>query len=1500
MIIGGFQRNSLKTRVTLFTLVIFVISIWSLALYARQLLRQDMQGLLGEQQYSTVTLVASTIDHELSDRLAALEKVAAGFGPAALADAAMLQKNLEMRPVFQELFNAGAFVTGPDGVAIASVPLAAQRQGVAYLDRDSIVSALKGGKAVISRPVIGRRSGIPLIAMAAPILDARGAVIGAVIGVTSLGAPNFLDKLLANGYGKSGGYLLVAPQQRLIVTASDKSRSMEILPGPGISPTLDRFIAGHQGTETFVNPLGVEVLASVKAIPAAGWYVAGTLPTTEVFAPIRITQQRMLLVTLVLTVLAGGLTWWMLRRQLAPLQSAARSLAALSDENQPLRVIPVAREDEIGQMVGGFNRLVGTLVRREAALQARETRLQLLFEGATDGIMIRSPDGVVVAVNESFARLHGYTKEEILRLDLNRLEAAENLRLAPERIGRILAGERLTFEVERYHRDGHVVALEVSASLIVDQGQALIQSFHRDITERNRHQTEQLLLARRAQALLDLPGAADSRDEQTFLQYGLALAENLTGSKIAFAHFVLENQETIELLTWSPDTLAHYCQAKTEHHYAISEAGIWADALRQRAPLLINDYASAPGRHGLPEGHARLQRLISVPVIDAGLVRMMVGIGNKPQPYTEMDVETTRLIADALWRIVHQRRADAALRKSQESLKEAQYIASLGSYVLDLSTGRWESSEALDHLFGIDAGYERSVEGWEALIHRDDRAMMDDYFRYDVVVQLNAFNKEYRITRYDDGTERWVIGLGHLEFDAQGQPWQMHGTIQDITDLKQAEAALRRSEERYRTAFMTSPDGIIVNRLADGLYLDVNDGFLRLVGWTRDEVIGKTSKEVNIWRDIDDRTRSAQTLQQDGFFENIEVNLVAKDAKSISALMSMHVTTLDGVPCVFSVIRDITDQKQVESKLLLAASVFSHAREAIMITSADGLILDVNDTFTQMTGFAGGEVLGRNPRMLASGRQDKEFYAAMWGDLLGKGHWYGEIWNRRKNGEIYPTLQTISAVLDAKGRIQHYVALFSDITALKEHQKELEHVAHFDILTNLPNRVLLADRLQQAMIQCQRRGQRVAVIYLDLDGFKSINDRHGHEAGDQLLISLASCMKQVLREGDTLARLGGDEFVAVLLDLADIDASVPLLTRLLGAASQPVQIGPLSLQVSASVGVTFYPQAQDMDADQVLRQADQAMYQAKLAGKNRFHVFDADQDRSVRGHHESLARIAQALDGHEFVLHYQPKVNMRSGRVIGVEALIRWQHPELGLLAPAVFLPDIEDHRMSVAVGEWVIETALAQVELWHAAGLEIAVSVNVGARQLQQLDFVDRLSAILRQHPQVDPSWLELEILETSALEDVSQVSQVIEDCARLGVSFALDDFGTGYSSLSYLKRLRVALLKIDKSFVCDMLEDPDDLAMLESVISMAAAFKRRVIAEGVETVAHGTLLLKLGCELAQGYGIARPMPAEDLPAWVAAWQSEPDWFDAAGTVGDNRPREGKQGSSSVLAALA
>ena len=700
-------------------------------------------------------------------------------------------------------------------------------------------------------------------------------------------------------------------------------------------------------------------------------------------------------------------------------------------------------------------------------------------------------------------------------------------------------------------------------------------------------------------------------------------------------------------------------------------------------------------------------------------------------------------------------------------------------------------------------------------------------------------------------------------------------------DIQAKNRAIADSAALFRAVFDNAAVGI-AQLQPDGRVLQVNQRYCSLLGYSAAELVqpGFNIAQLIAAEDQEANQQQIQLLlngQTDNY--QLDKRYRRKDGSLVWASLAVHlVRDGAGVPqYIIAAASDITERKDAESQLRLAASVFTHAREGIMITEVDGTIVNVNESFTRITGYSRDEAVGQTPRLLSSGMQSDAYYADMWRGIEEKGHWYGELWNRRKDGEIYAEMQTISVVRDKQGQARHFVALFSDITTSKEHQRQLEHIAHFDALTNLPNRVLLADRLTQAMLQSQRRGLLLAVVYLDLDGFKGINDAWGHDLGDQVLLGVATRMKDALREGDTLARIGGDEFVAVLADLPDTTACQPLLARLLEAAAEPTTVDGQRLQVSASLGVTFYPQPGTMDADQLQRQADQAMYQAKLAGKNRYHVFDAEQDRSARGHFESIEHIRWALHNAELVLYYQPKVNMRSGKLVGAEALIRWQHPERGLLAPAQFLPAIENHPLAVDVGEWVIDRALQQMETWHAQGLDLAVSVNVGARQLQQPDFVARLSAILAQHPDIQPGCLTLEVLETSALEDISGVSQVIEACRVLGVAFSLDDFGTGYSSLTYLKRLPVAQLKIDQSFVRDMLDDEDDLAILKGIIGLALAFQREVIAEGVETIAHGAALLQLGCELAQGYGIARPMPAADMPGWAARWQPDAAWRPAS-----------------------
>ncbi|MCF8169228.1 MAG: EAL domain-containing protein, partial [Rhodoferax sp.] len=582
---------------------------------------------------------------------------------------------------------------------------------------------------------------------------------------------------------------------------------------------------------------------------------------------------------------------------------------------------------------------------------------------------------------------------------------------------------------------------------------------------------------------------------------------------------------------------------------------------------------------------------------------------------------------------------------------------------------------------------------------------------------------------------------------------------------------------------------------------------------------------------------------------------------------TLHATPLGGSPGVKGVVvthRDITERRNALEKLQLAASIFFHAQEGILITSSDGIIVDINESFEIMSGYTRAELIGNNPRILSSGRQDRLFYSAMWHELTTKGHWTGEIWNRRKGGEVYAVQQTISAVRSDDGNIRQFISLGSDITSSKNHQREIERVFHYDVLTKLPNRVLFSDRIRQKLAHAKRSNETVAVLCMDLDDFKGINDEFGLHAGDQILIQVADRLRMNIRLEDTVARLGGDEFVVLLGDIPSRSACDQIIRHLLEELALPYALPDgRTTDTSASIGYTLFPE-DDADPDTLIRHADHAMFLAKQAGKNRSSRFDISVDNRNKANWSALAKVERGIDRGEFKLFLQPKVSLSNGAVVGAEALIRWMHPIRGLTTPGHFLPLLEGQPTMLKLGSWVLREAFQMLRNWNELGIEIPMSVNVDAMQLRDSEFSKELSQLLLEFPSVPASRLELEIVESAALDDVQKVSILIDECHTLGAKFSLDDFGTGYSSLTYLKRLAVDTLKIDQSFVRDMLGDESALAIVRGVIGLADAFTAHTVAEGVETWEHAAKLRSLNCQIIQGYVIARPMPAERFPAWM------------------------------------
>ena len=563
----------------------------------------------------------------------------------------------------------------------------------------------------------------------------------------------------------------------------------------------------------------------------------------------------------------------------------------------------------------------------------------------------------------------------------------------------------------------------------------------------------------------------------------------------------------------------------------------------------------------------------------------------------------------------------------------------------------------------------------------------------------------------------------------------------------------------------------------------------------------------------------------------------------------------------------------------LAQLTLNSIGDAVITTDFDGSVLFLNPIAEKLTGWTKNEAAGKSldevlhivNQVTRQPLANPAYHAVRENNTIVDDPGNHCVLMSRANQE-YAIEYSASPIRNAEGYVLGCVLVFHNITEKHQMMEQMSWQAGHDTLTHLPNRTLLSDRIGQAIAHAQRQEQLLLVCFMDLDGFKAVNDQRGHELGDKLLIEVARRLINVVRSDDTVSRLGGDEFVLLLSEINTMDEADIVITRILDEMARPYLIGQKTLKISASIGATVYP-FDSSDTDTLLRHADQAMYEAKQSGRNRFHLFDASMDLQVQEHHQHLARLEQALTRHELVLYYQPKINLKTSKVVGMEALLRWQHPEQGLLPPLDFLHLAEDSNLIVDIGNWVLHDALRQIAEWHAAGHDWVVSVNIAARQLQRHDFVSNLQSILAQHPGAPANKLELEILESSALEDMNHVRSIILACQAMGISFSLDDFGSGYSSLAYLRHLPVNTLKIDQSFVRDMLDDEEDCALVDGILQMARVFKREVIAEGMETAAHGALLLKLGCNVAQGYGIARAIPAAEVPDWAAQFNPDPGW---------------------------
>ncbi|OHC64973.1 MAG: hypothetical protein A3H93_12300 [Rhodocyclales bacterium RIFCSPLOWO2_02_FULL_63_24] len=807
-----------------------------------------------------------------------------------------------------------------------------------------------------------------------------------------------------------------------------------------------------------------------------------------------------------------------------------------------------------------------------------------------------------------------------------------------------------------------------------------------------------------------------------------------------------------------------------------------------------------------------------------------------------------------------------AAREAQ--LKQILDTSSVAIFLVDKEGRITQANQRMAEMFGWPPDQLVGSE-YVALVHPAER----EIGRQKMLALLNSAIPAVDLDRLywrADHTEFWGHLTGKRFHDASGEEIGLVGVIADITERRKAEEAVRESERKYRLLFEQANDGIFL--LDETGFVDCNQHGARMYGLTMDQVIGRSPAHLSPERQPDGRLATQVAAEKidaamRGEIPRFEWMSMRADGTPFDVEVTLSRVEIGGRTYVQSIERDISERKRAEIDLRIAATAFE-SHEGMFITDTAGVILRVNRSFSEITGYSAEEAVGQTPRLLNSGRHDAAFFAAMTQCVERSGTWQGEIWNRRKSGEVYPEWLMVTAVKDDVGRATHYVGTFTDITSRKTAEDEIRNLAFYDPLTRLPNRRLLLDRLQQALAASTRSARYGALLFIDLDNFKTLNDTLGHDIGDLLLQQVAQRLSGCVREGDTVARLGGDEFVVMLEDLSNDpeEAATQVETvgeKILLTLNQTYHLARYEYHNTPSIGVTLFADHEGT-MDELLKRADLAMYQAKAAGRNTLRFFDPEMQAVVNTRAALEAGLREAVRQDQFILYYQAQVT-GEGRLTGAEALLRWRHPERGLVSPLEFIPLAEDTGLILPLGHWVLQTACAQLSAWAGRPemAHLTIAVNVSVRQFRHRDFVDQVLAIL-DHTGANPQRLKLELTESLLVDDVEDVIAKMAALKARGVGFSLDDFGTGYSSLSYLKRLPLDQLKIDQGFVRDILIDPNDAAIAEMVVALAASLGLAVLAEGVETEAQREFLSRQGCHAYQGYLFGRPLPLEQFEASV------------------------------------
>lgn len=731
---------------------------------------------------------------------------------------------------------------------------------------------------------------------------------------------------------------------------------------------------------------------------------------------------------------------------------------------------------------------------------------------------------------------------------------------------------------------------------------------------------------------------------------------------------------------------------------------------------------------------------------------------------------------------------------------------------------------------------------------------LNEKLKFEIVERQEA---EKDLKRHQENLE-FMVEERTAELTVANQKLQL-----EIAERKQTEEALQKSESRLRTLVENIPEKIIMKD-KNLVYMLSNDNYARGMGIQSEEIMGKTDYDFYPPDLAEKFMAEDREVMTSGKTMDIEEIHTHSGKELVIQVVKIPVYNYQSnVVGVLGIFRDITKRKRIEKELHLSAAVFENTNEGVIITDKDANIVAINQSFTEITGYTSEEVIGKNPKLLKSGRHDHAFYQTIWASIQEKGQWKGEIWNRRKNGEVYPQWLNISVVKNDQSEVINYVAVFSDISTLKQSEEQLEHLATHDTLTTLPNRLLFNDRLEHALEHAKRHGTKVSLLYMDLDNFKGINDSFGHPFGDRLLQVVADRLMTCVRSEDTVARLGGDEFTIITEDIFHSHDAAVVAHRVLDSLSKPIALEGHEIFTTASIGISLYPDHGN-DVHVLMKNADTAMYHAKKLGRNKYQFYASEMTLLAQERIMLETALRYALERKEFILHYQPQVDVDRRQIVGVEALVRWQKPEKGLIFPNKFIPLSEEMGLISSIGEWVLHTACAQGHAWQLAGYpSLRIAVNISSREFLKKDFVEKVKQILKETG-FSSTLLEIEITESTLLKNIDDNIAIFKGLKALGIHIAIDDFGIGYSSLSYLKQFSIDRLKIDRSFIKNIPHNSNDMAIAKAIIAIARSLGIQVTAEGVETQKQMDFLISEYCTEVQGYIFSPPVPAEEFKRFL------------------------------------